>query len=46
MDRDLQRVRHDVQAPERYSMVKSNNLLIHWCYGIVDKNWSNMYFKL
>jgi hypothetical protein len=34
--------------PGRYLTVKSNlnSLLIHWCYGTVDKRWSSRYFRL
>jgi hypothetical protein len=35
-------------APGLYSTrkSKSNNLLAHWCYGIVDRHWSSKNFKL
>jgi hypothetical protein len=35
-------------APDLYSTLKSNprSLLAHWCYGIVERRWSNKYFKL
>jgi hypothetical protein len=37
-----------LRRPGRYSMVKSKpkSLLIHWCYGMVERRWSSKNLRL